>query len=204
MSGARWNGYDGPDILVIEEGSPDELFSDALARALSVSPNFQRGFRESTRETGAAFQLIEDAPPVFAGPETTIADMKQFLGDEEPALEIAWGVGAGIDLIVETIAFLADAGLTLYGLKQAATDGGRKVDQLIYEKQWRLFEDWRDGGPLTMELRQVGYALPIWTPAEAQRRLGAAAGDAARFFQALGYEPRRDEWNNRYWTEPEA
>lgn len=206
MTGAQFDGYVGPDIISVEETTPDELFSDALGRALSVSPDFQSGFYGSVRESGAAFQLAigEETLPVYAGPELTVGEMRRFLGNDEPTLRLAWGLGGNVDLVVETIWTLANLGLSLYSLRDAARHGINRVNRLIYADQWRFFEDWRDGGALTMPLEQAGRALNIWTLSEAERRLGATPEEASRFFQAIGYEARRDPWENRIWVDPDV
>lgn len=205
------DGYDGVSSIDVGEEAADELFVDAFDRAFAKANGGKYGtslqnYRDHSDELIFTLENEEgeDGVPVTTGPTLTVAEMRAFVGERPTTLRVAWGVGGDETSIVETIWTLATLGLTYLSLQQAMGMGGAAVDRLIYRADHQSFQDWADGGPLTMPLEQAARSQPDWTLTETRRRFGASEERASAFFLALGYEPRRDEWGQRHWVDPDT
>lgn len=203
-----------PDYLDVESDDPGERFYDAWRRAwlAQVGQAFEESIGYDPTEFdpegsfGFTFTVQDAGQLVYVHAEATapIGAVSEFAGDQPGRLRVAWGLGGDevLELVLSGIVGLVNVGLTVTGLVAVLKDGRDALDRKLFGRERRLFEDWRDTGVTTMELRQAVFARRDWEIGPFCRVFGCSEDAASDLFKALGYEARRDEFGHRTWHDP--
>lgn len=198
--------------LEVESDDSGELFYSAWSRSWlkEVGQTFEKsiGYVPSEHDPESArkfwWRVATDSGSMYftSEPDATVGDFAAFTKDSPTRLKLAWGVGGDLPAIFAGIKEIVNVGLTLAGLAALFVDGQQALDRRIYARQRRLFEDWRDGGGISADLRRAVLAEQHWDMQAFIRIFGCSTDAASRLLSQLEYEPRRDDSARRTWHDP--
>jgi hypothetical protein len=165
----------GPVLISVEETDSDEGFTDSLSTGLAplIGPqNLEDAFSAyDVEKWGSSWWLTfgdrrEDRMPVWTGPNLTVGELREFLGERPERLTSALNIGAPDPFpIIEGIWNLIVTGLTLNDIRKLVFESGYSaVYRHLYVADWKAYADWKHTGVLTMPLEQAGRSEGTGTP----------------------------------------